>query len=56
MKTAPDLAPTETDMVMANGNPPGLTRYDPAGMEPDFLFEVLNALCSGDRNNVVTLC
>ena len=42
MTTAPDLAPTETDIILANGNPPRLTRYDPAGMEPDFLFEVLN--------------
>jgi len=37
-----DFAPTETDLVLANGNAPPLQRYDPASPEPEFLFEVLD--------------
>src|SRR5690242_17146659 len=37
-----ELAPTETDLVLANGNPPPLSRYDPAGGEPGFLYEVID--------------
>ena len=37
-----DYAPTETDIVLANGNAPALEPYDPAGQEPEFLFEVID--------------
>ena len=37
-----ERAPTETDIALANGNPPSLRRYDPTAAEPEFLFEVVN--------------
>jgi len=37
-----DLAPTETDIALANGAPLRLERYDPTGPEPEFLFEVID--------------
>ncbi len=37
-----ELAPTETDIALANGTPPRLVRYDPTVQEPDFLFEVID--------------
>lgn len=37
-----ELAPTETDIALANGTPPRLVRYDPAAPEPEFRFEVVN--------------
>ena len=40
--TATELAPTETDLALANGNPPRLLKYDPAAAEPDFLYEVIH--------------
>ena len=40
--TAALLAPTETDLALANGNPPPRTRYDPTTEEPEFLFEVID--------------
>lgn len=42
MSTAPSYAPTETDLALADGNAPPLTRYDPTAQEPEFLFEVVN--------------
>lgn len=35
-------APTETELALANGNPPRLVRYDPAAPEPEFRFEVID--------------
>ena len=37
-----ELAPTETDIALANGTPPPLVRYDPFAQEADFLFEVID--------------
>jgi len=37
-----ELAPTETDLALANGTPPPLVRYDPTAEEPEFLFEVID--------------
>lgn len=36
-----ELAPTETDIALANGTPPRLVRYDPTAEEPEFTFEVI---------------
>jgi len=40
--TAVDLAPTETDLALANGRAPDRTPYDPEADEPEFLFEVID--------------
>ena len=42
MNATQPLAPTETDLALANGTPPRLVRYNPDAPEPEFLFEVID--------------
>ncbi|MBX9625490.1 MAG: Uma2 family endonuclease [Gemmataceae bacterium] len=37
-----ELAPTEAELALANGNPPRLVRYDPSAPGPEYRFEVVN--------------